>query len=297
MPDHDGTKSDKEMSARFWQAFLARNQSIIVDLMYGQLKSTVRCTACGNISITFDPYLTLPLPISRPNYFNFLFIPYQIYKTVQADEDESDEDFRQPSATRVEHPTMKIEVTSSMTVLDLKNKVIERTKHLRKTRLRPENLILCISSQGEVDNEYQDDDKVDSIDTSGYAQKIHFIELRDEDVPEADKENIKSTELNFSKFIMNRRNLQQQMITGAIPRYIDFSMEDTPIEMKKKIYKHISGIFVDDKPPAEEETDEFENWINKNINLQIKDNTPYIKMTGGYGQRKMECEFCGRRHN
>ena len=44
MPDHDGTKTDKEMSGKFWSAFLARNQSIIVDLMYGQLKSTVRCT-------------------------------------------------------------------------------------------------------------------------------------------------------------------------------------------------------------------------------------------------------------
>lgn len=69
MPDHDGTRPDDEMSKLFWQAFLARNQSIIVDLMYGQLKSTVKCSVCGNISITFDPYLTLPLPISRMNYF------------------------------------------------------------------------------------------------------------------------------------------------------------------------------------------------------------------------------------
>lgn len=44
MPDHDGTRPDDEMSKLFWQAFLARNQSIIVDLMYGQLKSTVKCT-------------------------------------------------------------------------------------------------------------------------------------------------------------------------------------------------------------------------------------------------------------
>ena len=33
--------------------------------MYGQLKSTVKCLECGNISITFDPYLTLALPIAK----------------------------------------------------------------------------------------------------------------------------------------------------------------------------------------------------------------------------------------
>jgi ubiquitin carboxyl-terminal hydrolase 4/11 len=64
IPDMAG-KSDEEMSRVFWQGFLARNQSIIVDLMYGQLKSTVRCLECGNISINFDPFLTLSLPITK----------------------------------------------------------------------------------------------------------------------------------------------------------------------------------------------------------------------------------------
>lgn len=77
------------------------------------------------------------------------------------DEEESDEDFRQPSTARVEHPAMKIEVTSSTTILDLKKEVIERTKHSRKGRMLPENMIFCISSSGEVDAEYADDDKVE----------------------------------------------------------------------------------------------------------------------------------------
>jgi ubiquitin C-terminal hydrolase len=131
--------------------------------MYGQLKSTVRCSHCGNISITFDPYLTLPLPISRPNYFNVFFVPFDLYKTikVEEDEEESDEDFRQPSTARVDHPVFKIEVTASTTILDLKKEVIQRSKNMRKGRLLPENMIFCISSSGEVDNEYEDDDKVE----------------------------------------------------------------------------------------------------------------------------------------
>ena len=58
--------------------------------MYGQLKSTVRCTVCGKISITFDPYLTLPLPISRPNFFQVTLVPFDLFEK-SGDEDEEDQ--------------------------------------------------------------------------------------------------------------------------------------------------------------------------------------------------------------
>jgi len=130
MPDHDGKRPDQEMSKLFWQAFLARNQSIVVDLMYGQLKSTVRCTACGNTSITFDPYLSLPLPISRPSYFTAALVPFEFYRPMAAgqsddDEEEEDEDYKTDDTVRVDHPTMKFVVTSSTTVLGLKKQAIE----------------------------------------------------------------------------------------------------------------------------------------------------------------------------
>jgi len=48
-------RPDKEIADEFYANFLARNQSIIVDLMYGQLKSTVTCTECKNPQLTFDP--------------------------------------------------------------------------------------------------------------------------------------------------------------------------------------------------------------------------------------------------
>lgn len=91
--------------------------------------------------------------------------------------------------------------------------------------------------------------------------------MRKESIAEEDKENIKSTELNFSKFVHNKRNMSQQSIAGAIPRYLDFHMDDTPIEMKKKIYDHVKTAFKGEKPPSEEHAQAFEEWINKNINL------------------------------
>jgi ubiquitin carboxyl-terminal hydrolase 4/11/15 len=46
-----------------WFNFLKRNQSIIVDLMYGQYKSVLDCPKCNNISVQFDPFLMVSLPI------------------------------------------------------------------------------------------------------------------------------------------------------------------------------------------------------------------------------------------
>ena len=44
---------------------MLRNQSLIVDLFHGQLRSQVRCKECGKVSMRFDPYsyLSLPLPM------------------------------------------------------------------------------------------------------------------------------------------------------------------------------------------------------------------------------------------
>ncbi|PKI64379.1 hypothetical protein CRG98_015239 [Punica granatum] len=61
--DSDG-RPDKEVAEESWRYHKARNDSIIVDVCQGQYKSTLVCPVCGKVSITFDPfmYLTLPLP-------------------------------------------------------------------------------------------------------------------------------------------------------------------------------------------------------------------------------------------
>ncbi|XP_057506686.1 ubiquitin carboxyl-terminal hydrolase 8-like [Actinidia eriantha] len=57
-------RPDKEVADEHWQNHLARNDSIIVDLCQGQYRSTLVCPFCKKMSITFDPfmYLSLPLP-------------------------------------------------------------------------------------------------------------------------------------------------------------------------------------------------------------------------------------------
>ena len=59
-------RSDHEVAAEHWQIHLQRNQSVIVDKFQGQFKSRVTCPTCGRISITFDPFMYLSLPLSEP---------------------------------------------------------------------------------------------------------------------------------------------------------------------------------------------------------------------------------------
>lgn len=70
--------TSEEISAKLsWKYHLLRNQSIIVDLMHGQYKSTLCCPKCSNISVTYDPYMMLSLPIPmneiETNVYYFLF--------------------------------------------------------------------------------------------------------------------------------------------------------------------------------------------------------------------------------
>ncbi|XP_032780533.2 ubiquitin carboxyl-terminal hydrolase 21 [Daphnia magna] len=55
--------SDSEKAMESWKRYLRRDDSKIVDLFVGQLKSTLQCTVCGHCSVTFDPFWDLSLPI------------------------------------------------------------------------------------------------------------------------------------------------------------------------------------------------------------------------------------------
>ena len=60
--DYDG-RPDKVIAEEFWDGFRVREKSIFVDYFYGQLKSRVQCSVCSNVSIKFDPYNVLSVPI------------------------------------------------------------------------------------------------------------------------------------------------------------------------------------------------------------------------------------------
>uniref|UniRef100_A0A8C5GW92 ubiquitinyl hydrolase 1 n=1 Tax=Gouania willdenowi TaxID=441366 RepID=A0A8C5GW92_GOUWI len=62
--DSDG-RLDDVVAEEAWQRHKMRNDSFIVDLFQGQFKSKLVCPSCSKVSITFDPFLYLPVPLPQ----------------------------------------------------------------------------------------------------------------------------------------------------------------------------------------------------------------------------------------
>ncbi|EGR31392.1 ubiquitin specific peptidase 8, putative [Ichthyophthirius multifiliis] len=62
--------NDELYAERFFMNYKQRNDSIICDLMLGQFKSTLMCPDCRKISITFDPYMTISVPVPQIRQIN-----------------------------------------------------------------------------------------------------------------------------------------------------------------------------------------------------------------------------------
>ncbi|XP_035011061.1 ubiquitin carboxyl-terminal hydrolase 2a isoform X1 [Hippoglossus stenolepis] len=59
---------DEEKGKKMWSKYLEREDSKIVDLFVGQLKSSLTCSHCGFCSTVFDPFWDLSLPIAKKGY-------------------------------------------------------------------------------------------------------------------------------------------------------------------------------------------------------------------------------------
>ncbi|XP_004435048.1 PREDICTED: ubiquitin carboxyl-terminal hydrolase 11 isoform X6 [Ceratotherium simum simum] len=69
-------RPDQEVAQEAWQNHKRRNDSVIVDTFHGLFKSTLVCPGCGNVSVTFDPfcYLSVPLPVSYKRVMEVFFV-------------------------------------------------------------------------------------------------------------------------------------------------------------------------------------------------------------------------------
>jgi len=88
-------QKDEELSLESWNNYMKRNQSIIIDLFAGQYKSRLDCPDCQKISITFDPFISISLPVPHlltisTNFF-FIFkdsskVPYKMSVTLPSEQ-------------------------------------------------------------------------------------------------------------------------------------------------------------------------------------------------------------------
>ncbi|KAK9247838.1 hypothetical protein V1506DRAFT_530826 [Lipomyces tetrasporus] len=79
LPDDqvDSKEAVVELANKCWELHRMRNDSVIQDLFAGMYKSTLVCPVCNKVSITFDPFmdLTLPLPIDNTWSKVIYFVP------------------------------------------------------------------------------------------------------------------------------------------------------------------------------------------------------------------------------
>jgi len=67
----------QEVAIETWHDYRLRNNSVIVDIFHGLLKSTLVCPDCTKVSVKFDPfcYLSLPLPVKKERHMTIFFVP------------------------------------------------------------------------------------------------------------------------------------------------------------------------------------------------------------------------------
>ena len=120
-PDRTGL-TENQIAAKFWENHLARNDSIIVDLMHGQYRSEIECPKCGKVSITFDPFLMLTLPIPEKAVKNVEFVYVDTEQSVRG----------------------KVSVMKGSNAGAVKDKVCELLN------LDPENIIIADTNMGSL---------------------------------------------------------------------------------------------------------------------------------------------------
>ena len=121
-------ENDEIASKRWWDLHKKREDSIIVDLFNGQLKSETICTVCGKSSITYDPFmfLCLPLPKSKSQ------LEFKIF-------------------CGIECIIYKFDYFDKCTILDLSNKVIQHIKENRQGQSNDFDLeIVLLDSNKEI---------------------------------------------------------------------------------------------------------------------------------------------------
>ncbi|KAF6313728.1 ubiquitin specific peptidase 4 [Rhinolophus ferrumequinum] len=70
-------RPDAVVAKEAWENHRLRNDSVIVDTFHGLFKSTLVCPECAKVSVTFDPfcYLTLPLPLKKDRVMEVFLVP------------------------------------------------------------------------------------------------------------------------------------------------------------------------------------------------------------------------------
>lgn len=149
-------ESDIDASQRWWKNHLSRENSIIVDLFYGQYKSIITCPECSRISITYDPFMCLGLPIPSGHFkIKFKYFTHPITDQVK------------PSNCFYEY---EMPINENTSVKEMKKRVISANKN----NVEYENLEgICFSKEKALKKIMRDDEVIYPLFDNGYEISIY----------------------------------------------------------------------------------------------------------------------------
>lgn len=103
----------REMADKVWDITKKRDDSVIADLFTGLYQSTLVCPVCSKVSITFDPFtnLTLPLPVANVWTHTVKFYPLNeppVELTVELDKNSSIKALKEFVSARVGVPAARL---------------------------------------------------------------------------------------------------------------------------------------------------------------------------------------------
>lgn len=73
--EDDSIAQTCHVAQQSWLRHLSRDNSVIVENFYGQFKSKLTCPECARVSITFEPFNNLLVPLAKPKRLaNFIVV-------------------------------------------------------------------------------------------------------------------------------------------------------------------------------------------------------------------------------
>ena len=278
-PDED----DISASKRWWDLHKKREDSIIIDLFNGQLKSETICQVCNKSSITYDPFMFLCLPLPKIK-------PFLTIKIIRG----------------TECKTFDFECFDNCTIIDLKNKAIEA--YIKDAKIESKQSQKLFDLETVIINENKTTLQVISTDVKDKDYKgqvpLKRVILSKLEVLFYEKKVEKNEKEYFKVFVfpikqqkpvMNEfggRRLNELNI-DTYPLYFQVSSKETIKELYQKVIFRFNSLNYFDHKSIEE-------YKSKNQFMKILDlNIMHGKDTKKEGFIAMfytddYCKFCGQ---
>ena len=126
--EKQANENDLIASKRWWDLHKKREDSIIVDLFNGQFKSETICQVCGKSSITYDPFMSLCVPLTNAKKHLMFKIFYETeckYLDFEYNENSTISDLRKSALDFIHQEKKYINYDLETIILD-SNKNIEK---------------------------------------------------------------------------------------------------------------------------------------------------------------------------